>query len=161
MNEGTPSVSEYNKPMAVVLKGPTAELYHFFCRFETKGFPEPNCTHPNNTYQHYFQRPYIEFCYNLKINISNKGGNTFTPIMKLRLSMGQIWRSTQFSIYFSGYILGPIFFKLPKCPQHSQKCIYYLEYRLHITKPIVIRLANSKEIHWTSRIPNFTKIVRA
>jgi hypothetical protein len=27
MNEGTPSGSEYNKPMAVVLKGPTAELY--------------------------------------------------------------------------------------------------------------------------------------
>jgi hypothetical protein len=27
MNEGTPLGSEYNKPMAVVLKGPTAELY--------------------------------------------------------------------------------------------------------------------------------------
>jgi hypothetical protein len=27
MNEGTPSGSEYNKPMAVVLKGPTAKLY--------------------------------------------------------------------------------------------------------------------------------------
>jgi hypothetical protein len=27
MNEGTPSGSEYNKPMAGVLKGPTAELY--------------------------------------------------------------------------------------------------------------------------------------
>jgi hypothetical protein len=30
MNEGTPSGSEYNKPMAVVLKGPTAELYLYF-----------------------------------------------------------------------------------------------------------------------------------
>jgi hypothetical protein len=29
MKEGTPSGSEYNKPMAVVLKGPTAELYLF------------------------------------------------------------------------------------------------------------------------------------
>jgi hypothetical protein len=27
MNEGTPSGLEYNKPMAVVLTGPTAELY--------------------------------------------------------------------------------------------------------------------------------------
>jgi hypothetical protein len=27
MNEGTPSGSEYNKPRAGVLKGPTAELY--------------------------------------------------------------------------------------------------------------------------------------
>jgi hypothetical protein len=27
MNEGTPLGSEYNRPLAVVLKGPTAELY--------------------------------------------------------------------------------------------------------------------------------------
>jgi hypothetical protein len=27
MNEGTPSGSEHNKPWAVVLKGPNAELY--------------------------------------------------------------------------------------------------------------------------------------
>jgi hypothetical protein len=30
MNEGTPSGSEYNKPMAVMLKGPTAKLYLTF-----------------------------------------------------------------------------------------------------------------------------------
>jgi hypothetical protein len=29
MNEGTPLGSEYNTPMAVVLKGPTAELYFY------------------------------------------------------------------------------------------------------------------------------------
>jgi hypothetical protein len=37
MNEGTPLGSEYNKPSAVVLKGPTAELY----RYPILKYPQP------------------------------------------------------------------------------------------------------------------------
>jgi hypothetical protein len=42
MNEGTPSVSEYNKPMAGVLKGPTTELYLYlyYCEIRFLTFRE-------------------------------------------------------------------------------------------------------------------------
>jgi hypothetical protein len=35
MNEGTPLGSEYNKPLAVVLKGPIAELYLYLYHTRT------------------------------------------------------------------------------------------------------------------------------
>jgi hypothetical protein len=46
MNEGTPLGSEYNKPMAVVLKGPTAELYLYLYHIQKLQYSYPP---PENT----------------------------------------------------------------------------------------------------------------